>query len=171
AKRAPRVIARPCGGIQATWAGKCPACGAWDSLEEVRTSGGSSKDAQRGIALAATALGEAPKAERIGDVRAETAALQRMSTGIGEFDRVLGGRLTGEQGKVADPGGIVPGSAVLVGGDPGIGKSTLLLQAAHELAKSGTRVLYVTSEESVQQLRLRAHRLSNFSDEPDELYV
>ncbi len=176
AKSTTQFVCRTCGGIQARWAGKCPDCGTWDALEEVRTSpgSGSSKDAQRGIALAipgGTPLGDTPKAERIGDVRAETAALQRMSTGIGEFDRVLGGRLAGENGKIADPGGIVPGSAVLVGGDPGIGKSTLLLQAAHELAKAGTRVLYVTSEESVQQLRLRAHRLSNFSDEPEELFV
>lgn len=135
------------------WAGKCPDCGAWDTLEEYRVSAASTRDVHRGAA--AVTVGEAPQAVRLGEVAEATGAVERLPTGIAELDRVLGGWSSGQP----DSGGLVPGSAVLIGGDPGIGKSTLMLQAAHALAARGRGVLYVTSEESVQQLTMRARRL------------
>ncbi len=131
--------------------GKCPECGAWDSLEEFTPSaagGSDKKDPQRGLAEAwamegAVAAGS-PEAVRLGAV--EPLDVPRLATGIGEFDRVLGG-------------GLVPGSTVLIGGEPGIGKSTLMLQAAAKVAAAGRSVLYVTSEESSQQIQMRAQRL------------
>lgn len=150
--------------------GKCPACGAWDALEEFRTTKATQADPQKGLAAEAWAvfspggdeeptgaLIEPPIARPISD-SASSPPLARLSTGVGEFDRVLGG-------------GIVPGSAVLLGGDPGIGKSTLLLQALGSLSSPGrtlnenlsgrdaVRTLYVTSEESAEQVRMRAGRL------------
>lgn len=173
AKSTTQFICRTCGNIQAKWMGKCPDCGAWNALEEFRTPGGSARDDHRGAAAALVAPSQ--KATRIGDVATDAEALQRLTTGIGELDRVLGGttelRASSNGQRRRAGGGLVPGSAVLVGGDPGIGKSTLMLQAAHEIARAGRRVLYVTSEESAQQLRLRASRLSSFGDPPDELYV
>ena len=108
--------------------------------------------------------GAAPQATPINQI--SEANYKRMPTTIAEFDRVLGGN----NGSAATQKscGIVPGSTILLGGDPGIGKSTLLLQAAHRLAEQGQRVLYVTSEESAQQTQLRASRLGVNSD---ELYV
>ena len=119
-----------CGYETPRWMGKCPQCGSWNTLvEEERVL---SKPAHPGT-----------KAVPIGSVRAEAQA--RLSTGIGELDRVLGG-------------GLVKGMVVLLGGDPGIGKSTLLLEAADNLSASGP-VLYVSGEESNSQIRLRADRL------------
>jgi DNA repair protein RadA/Sms len=141
--------------------GKCPDCGTWDSLEAERVDAAARKDPQKGLVEAWASLGNgdgeegamggAAEATPIGEVGTGAAA-PRISTGIGEFDRVLGG---------GEPSvrGIVPGSAVLVGGAPGIGKSTLLLQAAMSMAGRGTRVLYVSSEESAEQVKLRAERL------------
>ena len=120
--------------------GKCPACGQWDSLVQetvaprVASSGGNRKS---------------PKATPLTSVTFERKDVT--STGIAELDRVLGG-------------GLVPGSLILVGGDPGIGKSTILLQAMGELAKRGTRVLYLTAEESLQQVKVRADRLGVSSE-------
>ncbi len=135
--------------------GKCPDCSAWDSLEEHRVDSSAARDPQQGLAAGwdAGALAEegapgkheAPEARPIADAVGTPEAL-RVSTGIGELDRVLGG-------------GLVAGSAVLIGGDPGIGKSTLMLQAASKMAGSGVRVLYVSSEESAEQVRLRAGRV------------
>ncbi len=137
--------------------GKCPECGAWDSLEEFTPSaaGGSDKqDPQRGLAEAWAMEGEvashAPEAVRLDDI--EPLDVPRLATGIGEFDRVLGG-------------GLVPGSTVLLGGEPGIGKSTLMLQAAAKVAAAGRSVLYVTSEESSQQIQMRAGRVGGASEE------
>lgn len=123
-----------CGCQSPKWLGKCPDCGAWNSMVEERLT------VQAKAAAAAVARSVAMP---IGDVppQAET----RLSCGIGELDRVLGG-------------GLVPGSLVLIGGDPGIGKSTLLLQAMHNLASAGS-VLYVSGEESAAQTRLRGERL------------
>lgn len=171
-KATTRFICRSCGSVQAKWAGKCGDCGQWNSLEEHRAAPGADDDAPRGgsaeVALAA------PKAlpiSAIDDTDAAGVALTRMSTGIEEFDRVLGVEQA-ESGNGAPPRrGIVPGSAVLLGGDPGIGKSTLLLQAAAHLAQRGTRVLYVTSEESAYQLRLRARRVHDDRKPADELFV
>lgn len=142
-----QFICRTCGAVQPKWMGKCPDCGAWDGLEEHRPPrGADGPDPHRGGAD--FAAGDAPQAvplEQVTDEAAPSGA--RVTTGLGELDRVLGA------------GGLVPGSAVLLGGDPGIGKSTLMLQAARAIAHNGQRVLYVTSEESAQQLRLRADRL------------
>lgn len=123
-----------CGYETVRWLGRCPSCQEWNSLQEIRVS-----------AKAAPAQGQAGQPVSIAAV--EAMADMRLGTGIAELDRVLGG-------------GLVPGSLVLIGGEPGIGKSTLLLQAANALAGSGANVLYVTGEESVQQVSLRAARLS-----------
>lgn len=182
AKTSVQFICGSCGAVHPRWMGKCPDCGGWDTLEEYRVAAGASKDQQRGASASAGA--EAPQAVPIGQVSTDASGISRLSTGIGELDRVLGGRSSdpadaGTSMQPANPGGLVPGSAVLIGGDPGIGKSTLMLQTAHELARQGKRVLYVTSEESVQQLRLRFGRLNAPRDTggaadtpmPDELFV
>lgn len=129
--------------------GKCPDCGAWDALEpytEPADKGGAS----HGELAEAWIAGAGGRGEAIVTAvplpQIETTDVQRVPTGLAELDRVLGG-------------GFVPGSVVLLGGDPGIGKSTLLLQAAASLARQGRRVLYVSSEESAYQTRLRAQRL------------
>jgi DNA repair protein RadA/Sms len=149
-----------CGFQSAQWHGQCPQCGAWNSLIEERLpaagargragrgrtggprAGGAGGAAGRvgGRGGSATALGPRPLAE-VG-----SAPLRRVSSGIGELDRVLGG-------------GLVPGSLVLLGGAPGIGKSTLTSMALGNLARAGHSTLYVSGEESVEQLRLRAERL------------
>ena len=122
--------------------GKCPECGAWDALEQFSHEG---TEAEFG--WAAGADGESsPREVARPLVEIEASAVDRLPTGLSELDRCLGG-------------GMVAGSATLVGGDPGIGKSTLLLQAMARLAQSGTRVLYATSEESAQQVRMRAERV------------
>jgi DNA repair protein RadA/Sms len=126
-----------CGSQSPKWLGKCPDCGAWNSMVEETT--GASSPASGAIG------GQISKPVPICDVPAQSET--RVATGIGEFDRVLGG-------------GIVPGSLILIGGDPGIGKSTLLLQAMHNLAHSAGEVLYVSGEESASQTRLRGERLS-----------
>ncbi|MEI7657848.1 MAG: DNA repair protein RadA [Phycisphaerae bacterium] len=152
-------VCRSCGSAQSRWLGKCPDCGAWDSLEETTVDPAAEQDAQRGIAaavgeLAMQADGEDTPAAGGGAVTlAEIAAtgdsvrVDRLSGGIRELDRVLGG-------------GLVVGSAVLIGGEPGIGKSTLLLQSAFAWARASKRVLYVSSEESAQQVGMRAARLA-----------
>lgn len=160
AKASTRYVCRSCGSVQSKWYGKCPDCGQWDSLDAMQVDRGASRDRQRGAAggpSGATAVDvtAAPKAVPITQV--DETAYPRLATGIGEFDRVLG--------RSGGKAGVVPGSAVLLGGDPGIGKSTLLLQAADRLAGAGCRVLYVTSEESAQQTRLRARRLGAEADE------
>lgn len=153
--------------MQHRWMGKCPDCGEWDALEEFRPAeGGAQNDAQRGAIVASVIDQAPPKATPISEV--DQTLVDRIPTHINEFDRVLGqsgeeSESNGSAGKVKR--GIVPGSVVLVGGDPGIGKSTLLLQAANKLATHGSRVLYVTSEESAQQTRLRAERLGASCDE------
>lgn len=125
-----------CGYRSPKWLGRCTECGAWNSLEEVRAD----PPARRGRALPA-AGGEPIPFDEI-----DTTAAPRTGTGIEEFDRVLGG-------------GVVAASLVLIGGDPGIGKSTLLLQVASRLAGKPGRVLYVSGEESEAQVRMRAERL------------
>jgi DNA repair protein RadA/Sms len=126
-----------CGFESRKWLGRCPDCGAWDSLTEQKKPLG-----LRPGRRAATAQPLAAAAEE---------ECVRLITGIGELDRVLGG-------------GIVPGSLVLIGGDPGIGKSTLILQLLSSLAAKELKVLYVTGEESVRQIRMRANRL-NINDQ------
>lgn len=128
-------VCQDCGGVSNKWLGRCPDCGAWNSLVEQRAEKGSGK--------VSTAYATASPPQWLHEVPLEDAG--RMATGLGELDRVLGG-------------GQVTGAAILLGGDPGIGKSTLLLQAAHYLAQA-CPVLYVTGEESAAQVALRGQRL------------
>ncbi len=137
AKDRTRYVCQACGSPHPKWQGRCDACGEWNTLvEEVQEA--------RGPGAAAKAAG-GRRLEFVG-LEGKSAPPPRILTGIAELDRVLGG-------------GFVPGSAVLVGGDPGIGKSTILLQAATRIAASGRRALYVSGEEAVEQVRLRAARL------------
>src|SRR5919197_278230 len=130
-----------CGHESVRWHGQCPGCGAWNTLvEEARPAGPAGRRGGGGGGGAARAA----KPVRLADVPA--AELPRLRTGLGELDRVLGG-------------GLVPGSIVLLGGSPGIGKSTLTGMALGNLVAAGRRVLYVTGEESAAQVRLRAERL------------
>ena len=136
-----------CGNETPNWAGKCPSCGAWNTLQEVKAE---SRTARRGVGGTRSYLAQRPR--RISEL--DTSEEIRFSTGISEFDRVLGG-------------GAVAGSLILVGGAPGIGKSTLLLQMCAIAGLSKT-ILYVTGEESERQLKLRAVRLGV---ESAEVYV
>ncbi|MHA6796887.1 DNA repair protein RadA [Pseudonocardia bannensis] len=131
-----------CGHQAAQWVGRCPGCQAWGTLEQ---------HAARVVATRRVAAG-APStpARRIGDVELDTARAR--TTGVDELDRVLGG-------------GLVPGAVVLLAGEPGVGKSTLLLEVAAKAAAKGRRVLYVTGEESAGQVRLRAERTNAVHDE------
>src|SRR5436853_799291 len=117
-----QFLCNHCGSVHPKWMGKCPDCGTWDALEEYKTPTFDAR-AERAAAPAGTATGDLMRggeAIPIGEI--DEADAPRLPTGIGEFDRILGG-------------GVVPGSAVLIGGDPGIGKSTLMLQVAHELSR------------------------------------
>ena len=142
--KSPKTVfsCQECGAQAAKWLGRCPDCGAWNSLVEERpvpesvTAGSTTKR----YSLAATA---GPQLYEDIDL----VAADRLTTGIGEFDRVLGG-------------GVVPGSLVLLGGEPGIGKSTLLLQAAAHFARSYGPVLYSSGEESEHQIKARGQRLN-----------
>lgn len=162
AKKKTNFVCNQCGSSLPKWFGKCPDCGSWDSLEEISIAASTSDEAHRGEAAASLTAQDAPKAVLIEDIDRNQQAAPRLATGINEFDRVLGGEE--ESGR-----GIVPGAAVLIGGDPGIGKSTLMLQAAGRLAETGHRVLYVTSEESQQQLKMRADRLYGDHIKPNGL--
>lgn len=171
-------VCRACGATQHRWMGKCPDCGAWDALEGETVDKSASRDPHRGTIEhwtlpptgshddagaegATTSAGARP----ISDVDSQGALPARLSTGISELDRVLGG-------------GLVAGSVVLIGGDPGIGKSTLMLQAAGAMGRSKggagadadiAPVLYVSSEESAEQVRMRALRLG--VSDPAGLFV
>jgi len=125
-----------CGGQALKWQGQCPHCQAWNTLEETLSEGAPSANR---FAL----IADGGKLQRLSEV--EATAESRLSTGVAEFDRVLGG-------------GLVPGGVVLIGGDPGIGKSTLLLQALGDMGAT-RKVLYVSGEESPQQIALRSLRL------------
>ncbi|MBE7900828.1 DNA repair protein RadA [Paenibacillus polymyxa] len=138
-----------CGYESPKWYGKCPGCQAWNSMIEetesvVKTQG-----------MGSSLLTHSTKDKPLPIIEVESGKETRILTGIGELNRVLGG-------------GVVPGSLVLVGGDPGIGKSTLMLQTSNELALTGLKVLYVSGEESVRQTKLRADRLGALSP---SLYV
>lgn len=136
ARPAVAFVCVACGVSSPKWAGQCPGCGAWNSLEPARAAPASQRSSGP------------PDVRRLGEIKLGTAA--RMATGIGELDRVLGG-------------GLVPGSVILIGGAPGIGKSTLLLQVAG--ASHGKwPTLYVSGEESAEQVALRAHRLGLDAD-------
>lgn len=167
AKAKTRFMCKECGAVHPKWMGKCPDCGSWDALDEFRDSGAGAK-ADPYTTAAASSQSASINAAPIATVNESDQPMSRIATGIGELDRVLGGAAEG--GNETDRG-LVPGSAVLIGGDPGIGKSTLMLQAAAGLAREGQRVLYVTSEESAHQLRMRADRLIGEESLPDDLYV
>ena len=131
-----------CGFESSKWMGQCPVCKEWNSFaEEPQTS--TKKTAAGNVRK------DTPQPKTLSEIEMNQAA--RMSTGMGELDRVLGG-------------GIVQGSLVLVGGDPGIGKSTLLLQVCQNLSDAGKKVLYISGEESLQQIRLRAERMGSFTE-------
>ncbi|MCJ8322692.1 MAG: DNA repair protein RadA [Rhizobiales bacterium] len=138
AKTRTSYVCNQCRTSYNKWAGRCDNCGEWNSLEEQ----------SEGSGIGATPIKGASKGRRIELVplHGDIVEAPRYKTGISEFDRVAGG-------------GIVPGSALLVGGDPGIGKSTLLLQVAAKLADSGKRVVYISGEEAIAQVRMRAERL------------
>lgn len=126
---------RECGHQAPRWMGRCPGCGSWNTLVEER-------EQQAGGIRKAAAGGEGPRPI----TQVSALSEERFSTRIAEFDRVMGG-------------GIVPGSLILLGGDPGIGKSTLLLQVAGQVASNQGKVIYVSGEESLSQVKLRAERL------------
>ena len=129
-----------CGYESVKWMGQCPGCQQWNTfVEESVTEASSGKKQQRS------------RKQPVSLAEIQTEKEERTATGIGELDRVLGG-------------GIVGGSLVLVGGDPGIGKSTLLLQVCRLLSLAGKKVLYISGEESLRQIKLRAQRLGSFND-------
>ena len=134
AKHSALFVCQACGSTYPKWSGKCEACGEWNTIVEEK------QEARPGAARK-----PGGRVTFVG-LAGEAAPPPRRLTGIGELDRVLGG-------------GLVAASAILVGGDPGIGKSTLMLQAAAALSRAGQRVLYISGEESVEQIRLRARRL------------
>ena len=123
--------------------GQCPGCKEWNTFAEEPQAAVPKKTA------AGSVRKDAPHPKTLSEI--EVSQTARMTTGMGELDRVLGG-------------GIVQGSLVLVGGDPGIGKSTLLLQVCRNLSAAGKKVLYISGEESLQQIRLRAERMGTFTD-------
>jgi DNA repair protein RadA/Sms len=138
AKLKTRYICQACGSEQHRWQGQCPDCAEWNTLVQ---------EASVATVFAAKHdLSSGGRAIELVGLDAVVALPDRMRTGIEEFDRAIGG-------------GIVPGSAMLLGGDPGIGKSTLLLQVAAELARAGRKIVYVSGEEAADQVRLRAIRL------------
>ena len=139
AKPRTRYVCQYCGSVSPRWAGQCAECGEWNSLVEDSAGVVTAFSAKHNL------RGGGRRVELVG-LDAEAALPQRLATGIAEFDRALGG-------------GLVAGSATLIGGDPGIGKSTLLLQAAGRLAKAGKSVVYISGEEAAAQVRLRAQRL------------
>ncbi len=143
AKILSHYLCQSCGYQTARWMGRCPDCGEWGGLLEERTTG----ERHHGRRDNASSVQHLATPITAVDIR----TLHRVSTGLAELDRVLGG-------------GIVPGSFVLFSGDPGIGKSTLLLQASMRIAEGAGRVLYVSGEESLQQTRSRASRLGPLSD-------
>ncbi|MBO5238770.1 MAG: DNA repair protein RadA [Lachnospiraceae bacterium] len=138
AKAKQLFFCQECGFESAKWMGQCPGCKAWNTFVEEKVVTGAKKHTARAVTSAPASILEVTTGE-------ET----RIGTGMKELDRVLGG-------------GIVKGSLILIGGDPGIGKSTLLLQVCRNLTSNGHKVLYVSGEESLQQIKMRAERLGEF---------
>jgi DNA repair protein RadA/Sms len=135
-KKATQFVCQECGGVSSKWLGKCPDCGNWNSLVEESVIARETSTW--------TGLSQNQSVPLTGDEVIQEHP--RISTGIPELNRVLGG-------------GIVNGSLILIGGDPGIGKSTIMLQLAHKLAEQNQKILYISGEESENQIRLRANRL------------
>ncbi len=139
AKPQKRYVCQQCGSVSSKWAGQCVDCGDWNTLVEDAASVATPFSAKRNLQSGGRAI-------LLSGLDSDVALPERLTTGIAELDRALGG-------------GFVEGSAILIGGDPGIGKSTLLLQAAAKLALAGRNVAYVSGEEAADQVRLRARRL------------
>ncbi|MTI17623.1 DNA repair protein RadA [Rhodobacteraceae bacterium RKSG542] len=139
AKRSISFVCQSCGAITPKWAGRCESCGEWNSIQEERPASG----VGGGPAAARSAKG---RVFPLVGLSGESKEAPRIVTGVQELDRVTGG-------------GFVKGSAILVGGDPGIGKSTLLIQASAVLANQGHKIVYISGEEAVDQVRLRSERL------------
>ena len=144
AKAKSAYVCNDCGGEHSKWQGQCADCGAWNSLVEIKLGSSSGRSAGSGFAGV-----DVPQLRKLNEI--DLAQQPRISTGLAEFDRVLGG-------------GLVAGSVILIGGDPGAGKSTVLLQVMCQLAASLSAV-YVTGEESLQQVAMRAQRLGVESDQ------
>ena len=134
-----RFVCQGCGAAYSKWAGRCENCGDWNSLTEDTST-------QVPVSGAKGAAMPKGRATRLVGLEGETPMPERIMTGIAELDRVAGG-------------GFVPGSGILIGGDPGIGKSTLLTQALASVANSGHKAVYISGEEAIDQVRLRARRL------------
>lgn len=135
-----------CGAVHFKWSGKCSECGAWNSLVEEFAEGGNSHFSRIEEDKSLKNSSKNSRKANLVSLDGATQEFARIKTNINELDRVLGG-------------GLVQGSVVLIGGDPGIGKSTLLLQTAHSLSKNQNSIIYISGEESVDQVRLRAKRL------------
>src|SRR5580658_3929143 len=133
AARAQNFVCQSCGAAASRWAGRCEACGAWNTLVEEGATA-PARSARKGRMFVVEPL------------QGQTLEAPRLAAGMAEFDRVTGG-------------GLVRGSVLLLGGDPGIGKSTLLLEVAAAFARAGHRAVYISGEEAVAQVRLRAERL------------
>src|SRR5271156_6266447 len=131
--RAQNFVCQSCGAASGRWAGRCDACGAWNTLVEEG-------------AVAPARLSRKGRLFVIEPLKGQTLEAPRLASGVAEFDRVTGG-------------GLVRGSVLLLGGDPGIGKSTLLLEVAAAYARRGQRAVYISGEEAVAQVRLRAEPL------------
>jgi DNA repair protein RadA/Sms len=139
AKVRPNFVCQACGAVSPRWQGKCDSCGAWNTIIEETAAAAAVPAAQR-----SSRKGRSIRLDPLSGVNEEA---PRSASGISEFDRVLGG-------------GFVRGSVILLGGDPGIGKSTILIEVAAKLAGTGRRVIYVSGEEAIGQVRMRAERLA-----------
>jgi len=145
AKLRTKYICQQCGGEQNKWVGKCPDCGAWNTLEEVADVQQSATSQRRQTLMGSSSIAQGTQVPLVlPDIK--PLAQERISVGYPAMDRVLGG-------------GLVAGSLILIGGEPGIGKSTLLLQVSGAIAKDVGPVLYVSGEESIEQVKMRAERL------------
>ncbi len=150
-------VCNECGSESAKWVGQCPVCGAWNSMFEQKVVDFAEDDKRRRTSKAdGTGTAKAGRPERLAEVKSSETA--RIDTGIRELNRVLGG-------------GLVPGSLCLISGEPGIGKSTLILQAAQNIASSRDVVLYVTGEESEEQIRMRADRVCGEKGISNNLFI
>jgi len=148
AKSKSRFVCQSCGSVTSRWQGQCGDCGDWNSLVQEAATVSTVFSARHDLSGGGRVIS-------LSTLDHDVALPDRMTTGIAEFDRAVGG-------------GLVAGSAVLIGGDPGIGKSTLLLQAAARMAKDGRRIVYISGEEAANQVRLRARRLG-LGDAPVEI--
>ncbi len=141
---------KECGYESSKWMGQCPGCRQWNTMVEEPAAKPRASQKMPGCSLRWPNRGKEGTPLLLSEISADEQ--ERMETGFGELDRVLGG-------------GIVPGSLVLVGGDPGIGKSTLLLQVCRNLAARGKQILYISGEESLKQIKLRANRIGEVEGE------